>query len=509
MVLGAYVAFRTLWGAPRLRPRTLRMAGAGLVLGGLLAAPQLLPMAEYLRESRGVVVLETLEQTSHLDALAAAQVMVAPFVHGSPHTHDYKGPLGRNLNFNEIAGGYVGRTALVLALLGAVLRRREAHVRFFSALVVVAALVAWQVWPVYDLFRAVPKLRSTNPTRLLLYVAFGLSVLSALGLDAVLARLGLAGRRAAAASAAAFGLIALELVLFARGYNPEVDPALVFPRTPTTDFLARAEGPFRVLGVEQTTLRAAANLPYHLEALTGYDKIELAPLADLVSLLSTAPGDTFVSEIPIFDRLEALPLASLLGVRFLVSLQELPPPLALAHTAPGGVKVYENPGVLPRAFAARGLVVEPDPAARLARLGAPDLDPYVATLERAPAGPLRVEDGRTVTPLAGGEVRMLSHEPREVVLDAHLAGPGLVVLADTWDPGWHVTVDGEPAALERVDHALRGVWLPEGRRARIVFRYAPASFRAGVLLAAAAAAVILVLLLPRRAAQDSCGAGRS
>ncbi len=506
LVLLAYALFRALWGAPRLGPRALAQAGAGVVLGGALAGPQLLPMFEYLKESRGVVVLETLEQTSSLDALDAAALMVAPRIHGAPHTHDYTGPLGRNLNYNELAGGYVGRAALALALVGLVLRRREPHALFFGGLVLLCALVAWQVAPAHELFRAIPRLRSTNPTRLLLYVAFGLAALSALGLDALLQRLRISGPRAAAASAAVFGLTALELVLFARGYNPEVDPALVFPPTPTTDFLAqqaREDGPLRAVGVEQTTLRAAANLPYHVQMLTGYDKIEFAPLADLVSLLSTRPGATFVSEIPIFDRAEALPLASLLGVRFFLALEDLPPPLELVHTSPGGVRTFENKGALPRAFAAHAARLEPDPARRLELLGAPGLDPWTALVERAPAG-LALAPGEPA-PLAGGQVRLLSYAPREVVVEADLAGPGLLVLADTWDPGWSATVDGEGAPVERVDHALRGVWLAGGPR-RVVFRYAPASFRSGLWLASLSAAAVAVLIAFGRCAHQAAGA---
>jgi uncharacterized membrane protein YfhO len=44
------------------------------------------------------------------------------------------------------------------------------------------------------------------------------------------------------------------------------------------------------------------------------------------------------------------------------------------------------------------------------------------------------------------------------------------VLADPWYPQWRVEVDGKPAKLLRVDHALRGVRVPAGRH-QVVFTY--------------------------------------
>ena len=509
LVLGLYVGLRCLAGTPRLGPRGLAVGAAGTLLGGLLAAPQLVPMVEYLSESRGVTVLEQQEQTDELDALAAAVVQVAPDVHGGPHTGDYRGPEGRNLNYSEIIGGYVGRLALILAACAVFLRWREARVRFWGAMVLGCALVAWQVWPLHDAFRAIPRVRSTNPTRLLLYVAFGLSVLAALGLDGILARLRWTGGRAVAAGAAAFLVVTGELVSWGRGYNPEVDAGLIFPPTPTTEYLmARAdEGePLRVLAVERTTLRAAANLHYRLPMLTGYDKIEFAPWVELVELLSNDPGDTFISEIPLFDRQEALPLASLLNVEYLVATQPLPPPLEPAFTSPGGVAVYRNPSVLPRAFAAREVEVVPNPAERLARLGSADCDPYVALLEEPVDG---LEDLRTAGgDLGQGPVRIVRHEPREVELASDLDGPGLVVLSDTWHPGWRAWIDGELAPVLRVDHALRGISVGAGPRS-IVLRYVPGSWRLGALLGALSALVVAGLILRGAGCgQESAADGR-
>jgi uncharacterized membrane protein YfhO len=57
-------------------------------------------------------------------------------------------------------------------------------------------------------------------------------------------------------------------------------------------------------------------------------------------------------------------------------------------------------------------------------------------------------------------------------VDTPAAPPGVLVLTDQWYPGWTVSVDGRPARMLVVDHALRGVALAAGPH-RVVFRYRP------------------------------------
>jgi uncharacterized membrane protein YfhO len=76
----------------------------------------------------------------------------------------------------------------------------------------------------------------------------------------------------------------------------------------------------------------------------------------------------------------------------------------------------------------------------------------------------------------------------------------MLVLSDTWYPGWHAKVDGRDTKVERVDHMLRGVRVGPGTHT-VEMIYRPLSFRIGwiVSLLTALALALAVVRGRRRA----------
>ena len=219
-------------------------------------------------------------------------------------------------------------------------------------------------------------------------------------------------------------------------------------------------------------------------------------------------------------------LVSLMGARWLY-VRNPPRPefngglyvgLPWTPTVPGiverfrdaGATVYEVPTVLPRAFLAGTVVPGADDAALLSGLASAGLDDLRthAWVTEADAA------GSDLAPLAGaggadaGAAGISVYTPDRVTIDVHAKAPAVLVLTDTWSPGWVADVDGVPATVHRVDLAYRGIVVPAGDH-RVTLRYVPVATYVGFGLALATIVLtgLGALLLARRSRRGAGSAG--
>jgi len=69
----------------------------------------------------------------------------------------------------------------------------------------------------------------------------------------------------------------------------------------------------------------------------------------------------------------------------------------------------------------------------------------------------------------------------------------LLVISDSYYPGWKATVNGRPARIHRVNGAFRGIRVPEGYSA-VRLSYFPESFKRGALLTLLSLAVVVLAM---------------
>ena len=147
----------------------------------------------------------------------------------------------------------------------------------------------------------------------------------------------------------------------------------------------------------------------------------------------------------------------------------------------GDVKIYENRDTLPRAFLADGLAIANGPGGVVDQLKNPTWQAQDVAVSAAGDGPGGVAPFQESGP--PGEVKVVVDRPEEISLMTDAAGPRMLVLTDSYYPGWTVTVDGVSQPILPVDILFRGVHLAPGAH-QVIFRYQPESWRLGLLLSA-------------------------
>jgi hypothetical protein len=156
-----------------------------------------------------------------------------------------------------------------------------------------------------------------------------------------------------------------------------------------------------------------------------------------------------------------------------------------------GTSVYENRRAFPRAWLTHRIEVEPDSAARPARLADPAFDAHGTALLAAPL-PADRPLPASAPPPAQDTVTITHNAPEMVAIATDSPAAGLLILADQAFPGWTATVDGQAAPLVTADHALRGVYVPAGSH-MVRFSYEPLSFRLGALVSGVTLLILGIL----------------
>ncbi|MFB3778003.1 MAG: YfhO family protein [Bryobacteraceae bacterium] len=417
--------------------------------------------------------------------------------------------------------------------------RRQRIVLFFAALAAGGLLFAMASTNIFHglLYSVLPVFgKARAPARAIALFTFAAAPLAAYGFDALLARRGRVhlGKLVVAALTLAS---AITLISLATSSVKPFDPASNLMFTALSAFLAAAVfAAWRHRAMDRTAFtacllllilfetgkvntsnlpnRTAPNSPGALARLSQHDDIaaflrgQPQPVRVEINAesipynfgdwhgINTTGGYVAGLTANLYRRGIHQPrLQDLLGVNFAVDKQPRRPDQILVSGSNSGLNIYRNPNAFPRTWIVSEVAVLAgedelqraleDPAWNL-RTRAPIIAPAPADLERCPEP---------------GDARILSMRTTSVAIQANARCRSMVVLADTYFPGWQAKVDGRPFPIYQVYGAMRGVVVDAGDH-RIDFDYRPLPVLAGGLLTllGLAGAVLLVLRDRRRRA---------
>ena len=520
-------------------------AGAG-ALALSLSAPQLLPLLEAIPRSaeyhaRRAAISSTSSSGRKGQSVAAGEAVrrllpdLLPFAHGifGKSPVDVSGGDGSGMPI-----GYAGAVLLPLAALAlAAPRGRLPRGRGIFAALAAAGLAYGASAPgLMHLTERLPGFALALNYRLVFLAPLGLAGLAALGASELLRgdarrRLAVASMATAAALLAAaalarpvfaarglpaafiseqlvflvapvvllaavssvraipVGLAALVLLvgqrfLEMRGTYPTLPSGSLAPQLPTLAALPAGADPGRVVAAGDV-LRPNGSALYGLEDARGYESLVLDRFAETYPLWCRAQAASFNRVDDLTPR-----FLSAMNVRWAIASPGDAAPPGWAEQARGPeMAIFENPGALPRAFVPARLRRVADADRRLAEMaGASD---FAATAWLSSSeGAAEEENGPAALTLraSGTDLVIRSQAPRRTLVATSIPD---------W-PGWTARdAGGATLALETVNHAFVGVWIPAGRD-EVRLSYRPRSVRDGLALFAAGAAACVAMAASRR-----------
>lgn len=284
-------------------------------------------------------------------------------------------------------------------------------------------------------------------------------------------------------------LLVVDLFRFGLKYNPFVPINLAYPTTPVIDFLKKNTGYYRVDRERTEVMPLNSWQSYNLMSPSGYEPLQLLSYANFLNVVNNNLPNNRVSryaEIYAYNS----PLVDLTGVKYFIVAKrlkdetieenegELKSEFEISKFTPvfedKSIIILENTSVMPRVMLFDNYIMEKDYRKALVLLKSGfdfrnsvilDSKPISVNLSKS------TEDSAQIS----------SYYPNEVIVDVKSTGNSLLMLTDTYYPGWEVFVDHIKSNLLVADGIYRAVEIPPGVH-QVRFLYNPLSFKIGVLL---------------------------
>ncbi|MBN2029050.1 YfhO family protein [bacterium] len=254
-----------------------------------------------------------------------------------------------------------------------------------------------------------------------------------------------------------------------------------FSETDIDRFLQKDQSLFRIFALVQDPFQDN-NWSYDYQSIGGYDAAKLRIYQDIIeSCIYNGPDPT----LPINWN-----IVNMLNTKYIIVPQQITHPnLALVMSDISQNRfVYQNKGVLPRAFFVDNVEIIPDKSERLDRLNDPQYNPAQTAI-------LENEFDFSIENPSNSDVNVTDFEPNRIELDVRTNTNGLLVLSEIYYPhGWKATIDGQETEIYKTNHILRSIVVPEGNH-QIRFEFKPVSFLISAILSGISNGLALLLIL--------------
>lgn len=487
----AYVLLNLL-SNDRFKIKPLILVIAAFVLGYFLAAVQLLPTYEFLKQSTRVAdPAEILTQFPYM--FKNLLQFLNPYILGTPKEGTY--PLwqpGKWGIFWE-SSAYIGIVPLILglgAIFGNIFKtKKNVQILYISALMLFAVLLALgEASPLYVILTIPPFSLFRVPSRFLLTVQFLIVVLAAIYLNKIT-------KKTVALFLIAFSLVNIFVVL--KNYNPLLHAKKLLQNPDSVQFLnTNSATNIYTIGLVnkwnenflihgwvdiskfyffENYLDQNSNLIFNIDQFSAYESLETKRQAFLksqvASLIKFEDGKYRFSE-------KAIKLLAANNVSHIISPYEINAPdvqkVYFTSTDENSVNIYEisNPsGIVFLSNNYVGAETIPDITQAVSK---DDFDPQNSPIIE---GNIKEQPSKS----QGSNVQVVSRTDTNLLVSTQTDNTHVLIFNQSYYPGWQAYIDNKETSILPANINSMAIEVPSGKHI-VAFRYHPGSLIVGALL---------------------------
>ena len=439
---------------------------------------------------------------------------LAPDFFGNPTTMNYFG----EWNYGELVG-YLGVIPLLLAFLTIFSKKNKFNIYYLVLTILILSFALPVPWGKLPYILKILFISTSQPTRLLVLVDFCLAILAAFGAQQVVVKkqkfkpvfifiliygvlwivtfkwqlvvsqrnlilptvilvggvilLACLNLKKIPAKLVLGGLLFLttfDLFRFGWKFLPFTKKEWLFPSTRVIDFLKKDKEIFRIMSVDPRIFPPNFSAIYKIQDIAGYDPLYLLRYGELIAASERGKPDINppfgFNRIVIPQNFESK-IIDLLNVKYILSLNDLSSPKLTLVFKEGDTRVYFNKNYFPRAFLVEGVIYSPSKKIAIQEVFKNEdfLDKLAIVEDFSLLGKLKS------SPLLSEEkVDLKEYQENKVKLEVFTVIPRLLVITDSFYPGWRVYINGKEDKIYRVDYNFRGVIIPTGKN-EIIFLF--------------------------------------
>lgn len=282
-------------------------------------------------------------------------------------------------------------------------------------------------------------------------------------------------------------LICVSIFFTTDKYLTFIDKAKLYPTTEATTYLQNQVKGHRFEREMGEIIPSNTWIPYGLKSASGQNALALISTAHYINLINRSSVNRISRyfdirnyDSPLFNTLdiEYISFINRDPVKFVPTKKGIPFPWLIKNSNfqdvknINSVRIYKNNANLGFAWFADTIICKSSNHEIIEKLSEKDFSSRLAVLN-CPSNEEKV--------LLPGNVQFISNNPLEIVLKTESDSENYLLLSHSYYPGWNGYIDGHNTEIKKVNMALAGIKVPEGKHT-IKLQYEPKSFYIGAFI---------------------------